>query len=150
MHSAISRLAAFAALSAALVLSGCATWFFTPDRSARYVDEDGVFLYVDFASDKTPHVTKFITPAGLEMEYKSPLKVRVTAPSGERFVAYENMCPTGTLYVTDDGQWEFFCQGSYCILAERSEDGDGYEQRFEGVVCAKLKAPREDGGRRRR
>lgn len=141
-------MARLAAIIVCTLLSGCSTIFFSPSRSARFVDEDGTFLYVDYATDRKPHVTKFVTAQGIEMEYKSGYKVRVTKPSGGRFVAYQHISPRGNLFLTDDGKWEYYEEGTYCILAELSEDGEGYETRFEGVVCAKIHEPLDPRGRR--
>lgn len=138
----------FAVFALCALLGGCATLLFSPERSARFVDEDGTFLYVDYANDKKPHVTRFVTGQGVEMEYKSGYKVRVTAPSGERFVGYQNISPRGNLFISEDGRWEYYEEGTYCILAEYSEEIDGYETRFEGVVCAKIQEAKDPRGRR--
>lgn len=125
------------ALLGVLLLSGCATWTFTPIRSSRYVNEEGVFLYVDYGREE--HESTFVAPNGLELPFRTKLKVRVTAPDGRRFVAWQVMSPRGVLYMTDDKKWEYFEEGTGCVLAERAEDGDGYELRFQGVLCANLK-----------
>ena len=128
----------------ALLLSGCATWTFDPVRSARFVSEEGVYLNVDYGREE--HESTFIAPNGLELPFRTKLKVRVTAPDGRRFVAWQVMSPRGVLYMTDDKRWEYFEEGTGCVLAELSDDGDGYELRFQGVLCANLKPV--GGGRR--
>ena len=75
------------ALLGGLLLSGCATWTFTPIRSSRYVNEEGVFLYVDYGREE--HESTFVAPNGLELPFRTKLKVRVTAPDGRRFVAWQ-------------------------------------------------------------
>ena len=130
-----------------LLLSGCATWTFTPIRSARFVDEEGVFLHVDYGRED--HESTFVAPNGLELPFRTKLKVRVTAPDGRRFVAWQVMSPRGVLYMTDDKKWEYFEEGTGCVLAERAEDGDGYELRFQGVLCANLKPVSEKKSSRR-
>ena len=132
----------FAALC--LLFAGCATWSFVPVRSARYVSEEGVYLEVDYGREE--HETTFVAPNGLELPFRTKLKVRVTAPDGRRFVAWQVMSPRGVLYMTDDKRWEYFEEGTGCVLAERAGDGDGYELRFQGVLCANLK-PVADGKR---
>ena len=135
----------FAALC--LLFAGCATWTFAPIRSARYVSEEGVYLEVDYGREE--HETTFVAPSGLELPFRTKLKVRVTAPDGRRFVAWQVMSPRGVLYMTDDKRWEYFEEGTGCVLAERAGEGDGYELRFQGVLCANLK-PVSDGKRFRK
>ncbi|MBP3407043.1 MAG: hypothetical protein J6N18_13165 [Kiritimatiellae bacterium] len=132
---------------ACVLLAGCATWTFAPIRSARFVSEEGVYLNVDYGREE--HESTFVAPNGLELPFRTKLKVRVTAPDGRRFVAWQVMSPRGVLYMTDDKHWEYFEEGTGCVLAERSDDGDGYELRFQGVLCANLK-PVEESRRSRR
>ena len=120
-----------------LLLAGCATWTFAPIRSARFVSEEGFYLNVDYGREE--HESTFIAPNGLELPFRTKLKVRVTTPDGRRFVAWQVMSPRGVLYMTDDKRWEYFEEGTGCVLAERAADGDGYELRFQGVLCANLK-----------
>ena len=54
------------------------------------------------------------------------------------------MSPRGVLYKTDDGHWEYYEEGTGSILAERAADGDGYEMRFQGVLCANLKEKKDE------
>jgi hypothetical protein len=135
----------FAALC--LLFAGCATWSFTPIRSARYVSEEGIYLEVDYGREE--HETTFVAPSGLELPFRTKLKVRVTAPDGRRFVAWQVMSPRGVLYMTDDKRWEYFEEGTGCVLAELADDASGYELRFQGVLCANLK-PVSDGKRIRK
>jgi hypothetical protein len=111
------------------------------------VSEEGVYLNVDYGREE--HESTFVAPNGLELPFRTKLKVRVTAPDGRRFVAWQVMSPRGVLYMTDDKHWEYFEEGTGCVLAERSDDGDGYELRFQGVLCANLK-PVEESKRSRR
>ena len=128
----------------ALLLAGCATWTFEPIRSARFVSEEGVYLDVDYGREE--HESTFVAPSGIELPFRTKLKVRVAAPDGRRFVAWQVMSPRGVLYMTDDKRWEYFEEGTGCVLAELAADGNGYELRFQGVLCANLKAP--DGRKR--
>jgi hypothetical protein len=138
MAMGLIRLSAVMAFFA-LLFAGCATWTFEPIRSARFVSEEGVYLDVDYGREE--HESTFVAPNGLELPFRTKLKVRVTAPDGRRFVAWQVMSPRGVLYMTDDKRWEYFEEGTGCVLAERASDGDGYELRFQGVLCANLKAP---------
>lgn len=132
----------------ALLVAGCATWTFSPVRSARFVSENGVYLDVDYGRED--HESTFVAPNGVVLPFRTKLKVRVTAPDGRRFVAWQVMSPRGVLYKTDDGHWEYFEEGTGCVLAEMSDDGDGYELRFQGVLCANLREPSSDGRKGRR
>ena len=140
---------AFSALAcAAIFAAGCATWTFSPIRSVRFVSENGDYLYVDYGREE--HESTFVAPNGLELPFKTKLKVRVTAPDGRRFVAWQVMSPRGVLYKTDDQHWEYYEEGTGCILAELADGEDGYELRFQGVLCANLKEPSGDQNRSRR
>lgn len=132
----------------ACIVAGCATWTFVPLRSSRFVNEEGVFINVDYGHEE--HESTFVAPNGVRLPFKTKLKVRVTAPDGRRFVAWQVMSPRGVLYKTDDGHWEFFEEGTGCILAEMADDGSGYELRFQGVLCASLRDySQSDKGRRK-
>ena len=132
--------AVFIMLACTVLLSGCAVWTFTPVRSARFVSENGEYLHVDYGREE--HESKFTAPSGVTLPFKTKLKVRVALPGRSRFVAWQVMSPRGVLYKTDDGSWEYYEEGTGCILAERAESGDGYVVRFQGVMCANLK-PRD-------
>lgn len=131
--------------AAAIFVAGCATWTFSPIRSVRFVSEEGTYLHVDYGREE--HETTFVAPTGVRLPFKTKLKVRVETPDGRRFVAWQVMSARGVLYKTDDEHWEYYEEGTGCILAEMSEDGDGYEPRFQGVLCATLKEP--DRGERK-
>ena len=130
------------ALACVSLLTGCATWTFTPIRSARFVSENGDYLSVDYGREE--HESTFTAPSGVTLPFKTKLKVRVTAPDGRRFVAWQVMSPRGVLYKTDDGHCEYYEEGTGSILAERADDGDGYEMRFQGVLCANLKEKKDE------
>lgn len=125
--------------TALLLVAGCATWTFSPIRSVRFVSEDGLFLNVDYGREE--HESTFVAPNGVRLPFKTKLKVRVTLPDGRRFVAWQVMSMRGVLYKTDDEHWEYFEEGTGCVVAEKAKDGDGYELRFNGVLCATLKQP---------
>ena len=70
--------------------------------------------------------------------------MRVEMPDGAAFIAYQNMTPAGTLYKTEDGEWEFFESGAGCIVAQLAKDGSGYVPRFRGTLCATVRNPMTD------
>ena len=129
------------------LVAGCATWTFEPTRTSKFVNERNEYIVVDYGIEE--HESTFTAPSGVTLPFKTKLKVRVTAPDGRRFVAWQVMSPRGVLYKTDNGHWEYYEEGTGCILAERAADGDGYELRFQGVLCANLKAPQEPKKSRR-
>ena len=124
--------------------AGCAS--FEPLRENQFVDEDRRFLLVEYGKGEVRE-TEFVTPTGVRLPFKSALKVRVTLPDGEQFIAYQNMSVVGNLYFTEDRHWEYFEEGTGCILAEQVPDKSGYLMRFQGVLCRngrpKPKEPRK-------
>ena len=135
-------------VACASLLAGCATWTFTPIRTSRFVSENGDYLYVDYGREEQgEHESKYVAPNGLELPFRTKLKVRVTVPDGRRFVAWQVMSPRGVLYKTDDGRWEYYQEGTGCVVGERSGDGEGYDLRFQGVLCANLKEKQDKKGK---
>ena len=121
-------------LCLALATCGCATSSFKPLRESQFVDENRRYILVEYGKGDVRE-TEFTTSTGVRLPFKSSLQVRVTLPDGEQFVAYQNMSPMGNLYLTEDRKWEYFEEGTGCILAEQAADGDGYLMRFQGVLC---------------
>ena len=117
-----------------LVAAGCATWSFKPLRESQFVDEDRRYILVEYGKGELRE-TEFTTPTGVRLPFKSALQVRVTLPDGSRVVAYQIMSPVGNLYFTEDRHWEYFEEGTGCILAEQTPDKSGYVMRFQGVLC---------------
>ena len=129
------------AATALLLLAGCATWTFEPLRSQRFVDDANNYVLVDYGSEKEPRPSTFVLSNGVKLPFKSKLKVRVELPDGTRFVAYQRMSETGNLYLTDDGEYEYFEQAAACIVARRARDGRGFNGIFQGVLCASVRNP---------
>ena len=71
-----------AALALALFV-GCAS--FEATRSQKFVDESGAFVHVDYGADKEPRTSVFVLSNGVQLPFKSKLKVRVELPDGTRF-----------------------------------------------------------------
>lgn len=132
------------AFTLAVLLAGCATWTFEPTRSQRFVDESNNYVHVDYGSEKEARTSVFQFSNGAKMPFRSKLKVRVELPDGTRFVAYQRMSPAGTLYMTDDEEYEYFEQATGCIVARRAQDGRGYLIKYQGVLCASVRNPLEE------
>jgi len=115
----------------AMALAGCES--FETERSSRFVDEAGAVVSVEYARGEE-RTTQFVAPNGAKMPYKSKLKVRVTMPDGDRFIAYRHMSLAGVLYKTSDEDWEYLEEGTACAVAQRADDGKGYVLRFQGVM----------------
>lgn len=126
-------------IAAVALLTGCSSWRFEPLRSTRFVDDDNNYLHVDYGRDKEEHTSTVVFDNGVRWPFKTKNKVRVELPDGTIFVAYQNMAPTGNLYKTEDGEWEFFESGAGCIVAEYDEKRDGYVTRFRGTLCATVR-----------
>ena len=128
--------------TAAALLAGCATWTFEPTRTSKFVNERNEYIVVDYGIEE--HESTFIAPGGVEMPFKSKLKVRVTMPDGERFVAYQNLSTEGRLYVTDNGRWRFLERGVAAYVAERAPDKNGHVLRYQGTLCASVRNPKNE------
>jgi len=126
-------------LALAVFLAGCATWTFKPTRSSKFVNEENVYLHVDYGLEE--HESTFYGPGGVPMPFKSKLKVRVEMPDGTRFVAYQNLSIDGRLYVSDNERWKFLEKGVAAYVAERAPDGKGYLLRYQGTLCASIRNP---------
>lgn len=129
------------ALALAL-LAGCAS--FEATRSQKFVDEAGAFVHVDYGADKEPRTSTFVLSNGVQLPFRSKLKVRVELPDGTRFTAYQRMSTAGNLYLDEDGEWEYFEQGTGCLVARKAPDGKGFLVRFQGTLCASVRNPLEE------
>ena len=128
--------------TAAALLAGCATWTFEPTRTSKFVNERNEYIVVDYGIEE--HESTFVGPGGVKMPFKSKLKVRVTMPDGERFVAYQNLATEGRLYVTDNGRWRFLERGVAAYVAERAPDKNGHILRYQGTLCASVRNPKNE------
>ena len=128
--------------AAAALLAGCATWTFEPTRSSRFVNEHNEYILVDYGIEE--HESTFIGPGGVEMPFRSKLKVRVEMPDGTRFVAYQNMSTEGRLYVSDNGRWRFLELGVAAYVSERAKDMNNAVLRYQGTLCASVRNPKNE------
>ena len=101
----------------------------------KYWEENNTFHtdVWDFSKPKYYVLDMFPYPSGVGLHAGHP----------------EGYTATDIMYMTDDKHWEYFEEGTGCVLAERAKDGEGYELRFQGVLCANLK-PVEENKRSRR
>lgn len=129
----------FLAVAATVLIAGCATWTFEPTRTSKFVNEQNEYIVVDYGIEE--HESTFIGPGGVKMPFKSKLKVRVTMPDGERFVAYQNMSTEGRLYVSGNERWRFLEHGVAAYVAERASDDKGHILRYQGTLCASIHNP---------
>lgn len=121
------------------LLAGCAS--FEATRTQKFVDETGKFVLVDYGTEQEPRTSQFTLGNGVVLPFKSKLKVRVELPDGTRFTAYQRMSAAGNLYMTDDEQWEYFEQGTGCLVANKAADGKGFLIRYQGTLCASVRNP---------
>ena len=131
----------FAGLALTL-LAGCAS--FEPTRSQKFVDESGQFVHVDYGMEKEPRMSTFVLSNGVKLPFKSKLKVRVTMPDGDDFIAYQRMSTAGNLYMDEKENWEYFEQGTGCLIAHKAPDGKGFLIRYQGTLCASVRNPLEE------
>ena len=125
--------------SVAMLLAGCTS--FVPLRSMRFVDDGNNYLHVEYGRDTKDHESVAILDNGVRWSFKSKDMVRVELPDGTTFIAYRNMAPAGNLYKTEDEEWEFFESGAGCLVARLAKDRSGYEERFQGTLCATIRNP---------
>ncbi len=120
-------------------LSGCATWDcrFKPNMTMWFINDLNDVLKVDYGDENRK--TTLYREDGTSFPYKSRYKVRATFPSGYRFVAYDVPSNGGTLYRSDDGEWELLSAGYACRVYQYSAEGS--ELVFEGMICSQ-----SDGG----
>ncbi|MGN0847254.1 MAG: hypothetical protein ACI4RA_07715 [Kiritimatiellia bacterium] len=121
------------------LLAGCAS--FEPTRTQKFVDESGRFVLVDYGTEKEPRSSVFVLSNGVKLPFKSKLKVRVTMPDGDDFIAYQRMSTAGNLYLDEKENWEYFEQGTGCLVARRAPDGRGFLVNYQGTLCASVRNP---------
>ena len=76
-------------LAIALILTGCASWTFTPTRESRFINVDAEQLWVEYGREKRTETL----PSGLVCTYEG--KVRLTLPDGSRRVLYQTLATSG-------------------------------------------------------
>ena len=107
----------------------------------RFVDDNNNYLHVDYGRDTEDHESTAVLDNGVRWPFKSKNMVRVELPDGTCFTAYQNLSPTGNLYKTEDGEWEFFESGAGCIVARFEKARSGSVTRFRGTLCATVRNP---------
>ena len=123
----------FAAGIAALSFAcGCATWDcrFKPNMTMWFINDLNDVLVVDYGNEERE--TTLYREDGTDFPYKSRYKVRATFPSGYRFVAYDVPSNGGTLYRSDDGEWELLSAGYACRVFQYTDEGA--DLVFEGII----------------
>lgn len=117
----------------ALMFAGCSS--FTVKRTANFINDMNEVISVDYGVSDDHHESIFYMPStGMRLPYKTDQQVRVTMPNGTTFMAWRNMSPAGMLYKTADGEWEFFAEGTGCIVARREKNSNEYIINFQGVL----------------
>ena len=134
---------AVAALSA---FQGCATWDcrFKPNMTMWFINDLNDVLKVDYGDEERTRT--LYRDDGTEFPYKSRYKVRATFPSGYRFVAYDVPSNGGTLYRSDDGEWELLSAGYACRVYQFT--GDESEMVFEGMIYSQSGGGMSKGNRK--
>ena len=138
----------FAAVIAALAFaSGCATWDcrFKPNMTMWFINDLNDVLKVDYGDEVRE--TTLYRDDGTSFPYKSRFKVRVTFPSGYRFVGYEVPSNGGALYRSDDGEWEILSAGYACRVFQFTEGSS--ELVFEGMICSQSDGGMSKGDRKK-
>ena len=133
-----------AALSA---FQGCATWDcrFKPNATMWFINDLNDVLKVDYANEERE--STLYRQDGTSFPYKSKFKARVTFPSGYRFVGYDVPSNGGTLYRSDDGEWELLSAGFACRVFQYT--GDESELVFEGMIYSQSDGGMSKGDRKK-
>lgn len=121
-----------AGIAALSLVCGCATWDcrFKPNMTMWFINDLSDVLVVDYGNEERE--TTLYREDGTDFPYKSRYKVRATFPSGYRFVAYDVPSNGGTLYRSDDGEWELLSAGYACRVFQYTEEGA--DLVFEGIL----------------
>lgn len=125
---------------------GCATWDcrFKPNMTMWFINDLNDVLKVDYGDEV--RMRTLYRDDGTEVPYKSRYKVRATFPSGYRFVAYDVPSAGGTLYRSDDGEWELLSAGYACRVYQYS-DGES-DIVFEGMIYSQSSGGMSKGNRK--
>lgn len=102
-------------LAIALILTGCASWTFTPTRESRFINVDAEQLRVEYGREKRTETL----PSGLVCTYEG--KVRLTLPDGSRRVLYQTLATSGIRYLSANKQYEFIEKAPYCVLRHKGQ-----------------------------
>ena len=140
------RAAAFAAL---LALSGCRSYEII--QTNIFSDDDGYVVTIAYGRSDSVHVNTFRNPAtGKDVEFKSNLAVRVELPDGDSFTAWQcmNFFESGTMYKTDNDEWQILVNGFTCRIFCRRDDESGlYDEVYRGILCESPKTEKKKDNR---
>lgn len=146
MKNAARSFLLVAAVASLAVVSGCATWDcrFKPNMTMWFINDLNDVLKVDYGDEVRTRT--FYRDDGTEVPYKSRYKVRATFPSGYRFVAYDVPSNGGTLYRSEDGEWELLSAGYACRVYQYT--GEESEIVFEGMIYSQSSGGMSKGNRK--
>ena len=137
----------FAAAAAILfAVSGCQSYDIV--QTNIFSSDEGYVVTIAYGRSASYHVNTFRNPAtGKDVEFKSKLAVRVELPDGDSFTAWQcmNFMQSGTMYKTDDDEWQILVNGFTCRIFLRSNDGSGlYDEVYRGILC---ESPKSEKGK---
>ena len=143
MARALSLVAA--AVATAFAVVGCQSYEIV--QRNIFSDDDGNVVTVAYGRSSTKHVNTFRNPAtGKEVEFESKLAVRVDLPDGNSFTAWQcmNFMQSGTMYKTDNDEWQILVNGFTCRIYLRRDDDSGlYDEVYRGVLCESPKTEKK-------
>ena len=135
------------AVAAALLVAvaGCQSYEIV--QTNIFSSDDGHVVTIAYGRNESFHVNTFRNPAtGKDVEFKSKLVVRVKLPDGDSFTAWQcmNFLESGTMYKTDDDEWQILVNGLTCRIYLRVDDGSGrYREVYRGILCESPKEERK-------
>ena len=128
-----------------LAVVGCQSYEIV--QTNIFSDDDGRVVSVAYGRSESFHVNTFRNPAtGKDVEFKTKLVVRVRLPDGDSFTAWQcmNFFESGTMYKTDDDEWQILVNGFTCRMFLRVNDGSGlYNEVYRGILCESPKSEKK-------
>ena len=134
-----------AAAAILLAVAGCQSYEIV--QTNIFSDDDGNVVTVAYGRSASFHENTFRNPAtGKDVEFRSKLAVRVVLPDGDSFTAWQcmNFFESGTMYKTDNDEWQILVNGFTCRIYLRVDDGSGrYREVYRGILCESPKEERK-------
>ena len=143
----MSRLANIlvAVVAAAFAVAGCQSYEIM--QTNIFSNDGGQVVTIAYGRSGSYHVNTFKNPAtGQDVDFKTKLVVRVEMPDGDSFTAWQcmNFMQSGTMYKTDDDEWQILVNGFTCRIFLRADDGSGlYDEVYRGILCESPKSERK-------
>ena len=135
----MARLLQIFAVAALILVAAVGCQSYEIVQTNIFSSDDGHVVTVAYGRSGSFHVNTFRNPAtDTDIEFKTKLVVRVRLPDGDSFTAWQcmNFFESGTMYKTDDDEWQILVNGFTCRIFLRVDDGAGnYREVYRGILC---------------